>query len=121
MRSLEPAPADPRRERHYEHANTYSNVLSVRFPWLNLLVLNFPYHNAHHVRPAVPWYELPALHRSLYGDADRQVIPSRTLLAGYHRHRVARVFADSYGAVAADGARTRIFIGAVGVSFLTAV
>jgi fatty acid desaturase len=120
-RSREPAPADPRRDRRYEYENTYSNLLSVRFPWLNLLVLNFPYHNAHHLRPAVPWHDLPALHRSLYGDADRQLIPCRTLFANYHRHRVARVSADDYGAVAADGDRTRGFIGAVGVSFLTAV
>jgi hypothetical protein len=41
--------------------------------------------------PAVPWHDLPALHRSLYADADRQVIPCRTLFANYHRHKVARV------------------------------
>ena len=65
---------DPRRDLRYEYENTYSNLLSERWRWLNLLVLNFPYHNAHHVRPGVPWYRLPALHRSLYGEKDRQVI-----------------------------------------------
>jgi fatty acid desaturase len=120
-RSLEPAPADPRRDRRYEYENTYSNLLSVKFPWLNLLALNFPYHNAHHARPAVPWHDLPKLHRSLFGAADPQVIGCHTLLATYHRHRLARVCADDYGAVSADGDRTRSFIGAVGVSFLTAI
>jgi fatty acid desaturase len=120
-RSLAPAPADPRRNRRYEYENTYSNLLSERWSWLNLLVLNFPYHNAHHVRPGEPWYRLPALHRSLYGETDAQVISCRELLSGFHRHRVARVLAGSYGEVAATGARASGFIGAVGVSFLTAV
>ncbi len=120
-RSLAPAPADPNRNRRYEYEHTYSNLLSVRWPWLNLLVLNFPYHNAHHAQTGMPWYRLPSLHRSLYGERDRQVIPSRTLLANYHRYRVARVLAEDYGDVRGDSARASGFIGAVGVSFLTAV
>ncbi len=119
--SLEAAVVDPRRDLRYEYENTYSNLLSERWRWLNLLVLNFPYHNAHHVRPGVPWYRLPALHRSLYGDKDRQVIGCRALAASYHRHRVARVMAESYGSVAATGNRAAGFLGAIGVSFLTAV
>ncbi len=120
-RSLAPAPADPRRSRRYESAHTYSNLLSVRWPWLNLLVLNFPYHNAHHIATGVPWYRLPALHRTLHSAHSDQVIRCRTLLANYHRYRVARVLADDYGAVEHDNAGARGFIGAVGVSFLTAV
>jgi fatty acid desaturase len=120
-RSLAPAPADPRRDRRYEYAHTFSNVLSVRWPWLNLLVLNFPYHNAHHTMTGVPWYRLPSLHRSLYGAQDPQVIPCGVLLGNYHRYRVARVLADDYGSVAQDGKSVGSFIGAVGVSFLTAV
>jgi fatty acid desaturase len=120
-RSLEPAPVDPRRDRRYEYEHTYSNLISERWGWLNLLVLNFPYHNAHHVRPGEPWYRLPALHRELYAQADRQVITCRELLASFHRHRVARVLADGYGEVGSSGERARNFIGAVGVSFLTAM
>jgi len=119
--SLAPAPADPRRDRRYEYAHTFSNLLSVRWPWLNLLVLNFPYHNAHHTVTAVPWHRLPSLHRSLYGTQDPQVIPSGALLGNYHRYRVVRVLADDYGSVAQDGKSAGSFIGAVGVSFLTAV
>ena len=119
--SLDAARPDPRRDLRFEYENTYSNLLSKRWRWLNLLVLNFPYHNAHHVRPGVPWYRLPALHRSLYGDKDRQVIRCRDLAASYHRHRVARVMAESYGSVAATGNRAAGFLGAIGVSFLTAV
>jgi fatty acid desaturase len=119
--SLEAAAADPRRDLRYEYENTYSNLLAERFWYLNLLVLNFPYHNAHHVRPSVPWYRLPALHHSLYGEKDPQVIPCRALVASYHRHRVARVLSDDYGTVSATGNRAGGFLGAVGVSFLTAV
>ena len=119
--SLAPAPPDPRRTRRYEYENTYSNLLSERQRWLNLLVLNFPYHNAHHERAGESWYRLPALHRSLYGAKDQQVITCRELAWSYHRHRVARVLADDYGSVAPNGKRASGFLGAVGVSFLTAV
>jgi fatty acid desaturase len=119
--SLEAAVVDPRRDLRYEYENTYSNLVSEHLAWLNVLVLNFPYHNAHHVRPSVPWYRLPALHRSLYGTRDRQVITCRNLAASFHRHRVARVLADDYGSVAAHGDRAQGFLGAIGVSFLTAV
>jgi fatty acid desaturase len=119
--SLAPAPADPRRNRRYEYENTYTNLIAARWPWLNLLVLNFAYHNAHHARSGEPWYRLPALHRTLYGRNDPQVLRFRDLLASYHRHRVTRVLADDYGSVAATGPRASTFIGAVGVSFLTAV
>jgi fatty acid desaturase len=119
--SLQAAPLDPRRDLRYEYENTYSNLLAERWWWLNLLVLNFPYHNAHHVRPGMPWYKLRALHRTLYGEGDRQVITCSQLIAGYHRHRVARVLAKDYGSVASDGNRADGFLGAVGVSFLTAV
>jgi fatty acid desaturase len=119
--SLAAAAPDPRRDLRFEYENTFSNLLGERWRWLNLLVLNFPYHNAHHVRPAVPWYQLPALHRSLYAEKDGQVIACRHLLGSFHRHRVARVMAENYDAVSARGDRAGDFVGAVGVSFLTTV
>jgi len=119
--SLTAAPPDPRRTRRYEYENTYSNLVAIRWPWLNLLVLNFPYHNAHHTKTGVSWYELPALHRELYGTHDPQVIPCRDLIVNYHRHRVARVLAEDYGSVGGGEDRANGFLGAVGVSFLTAV
>ncbi len=120
-RSLMPAPAEMRRDRAYEHANTYSDVVSYGIPWLNILLLNFPYHNAHHAKPAAPWHQLAKLHAQLYGADQAQVLPCRILLKNYHRHRVTRVLAEDYGVVTADGGRVDHFLGAVGVSFLTAV
>lgn len=79
-----------RRDRQYEFQHTYSNPISMRFPLLNLITLNFSYHNAHHERPTVPWYRLPALHRELYGDERSHVLPIRGLIRAYHRHRVER-------------------------------
>ena len=42
---------------------------------LNLLLLNFSYHNAHHERPIEPWYRLPALHARLYPGEHHQTLP----------------------------------------------
>ena len=114
-------PADKLRDKAYEKANTYSNLASLRWPWLNLLLLNFPYHNAHHEQPVVPWYRLPALHRTLYGDACQQIIPMSRLLNPFHRHRVKRVLSEDYGVVDSAKRKTDGFVGAVSVSFLTAV
>lgn len=106
--------------REYEHENTYSNLISSKYPWLNLLVLNFSYHNAHHYKQAVPWYQLPALHRSLYGEDEVQLIPFADQLRSYHRHRLARIDNDEdTSPVEAEGA-ARNFVGVDGVNFLTA-
>jgi fatty acid desaturase len=108
------------RDRAYEQANTYSNLASLQYPWLNLLFLNFPYHNAHHEKPIAPWHQLPALHKKLYGDlAVLPVIPMSKLLTAYHRHRITRLQSDDYGVLSNDSANA--FIGAAGVSFLTAL
>ena len=114
-------PNDKVRDREYEQANTYSNLASLSHPMLNLLLLNFPYHNAHHERPIVPWHELPKLHAQLFPVDYRQVIPMVELLKGYHRDRIRRIVADDYGQVGDGPGKADRFLGAVGVSFLTAV
>jgi fatty acid desaturase len=108
------------RDRAYEQANTYSNLTSISHPWLNLLFLNFPYHNAHHEKPIVPWFELPKLHHALFGDSTKlPVIPMAKLLKAYHCHRIKRLQSEDYGMLTNDSADA--FIGAAGVSFLTAL
>lgn len=108
------------RDRAYEQANTFSNLTSLQYPWLNLIFLNFPYHNAHHEKPVAPWYKLPQLHEQLFGNsALLPVIPMSKLLLAYHRHRVKRLQSDDYGVLTNDSANA--FIGAAGVSFLTAL
>ena len=118
-----PIPADKLRDRVYEQANTYSDVVSVEATWLNLVWLNFGFHNAHHERPTAPWYRLPGLHRELYPVDHVQVITVGELLRSFHIHRVKRVLAQNYGEVQPAGTPRRAdgFLGAVGVSFLTAV
>jgi fatty acid desaturase len=118
-----PIPQDKVRDRAYEQANTYSDVVALDAKWLNLVWLNFGFHNAHHERPVAPWYSLPRLHRELYADTSPQVVTVGELLRAYHRHRVTRVLAKDYGEVLPPGTPRRAdgFIGAVGVSFLTAV
>jgi fatty acid desaturase len=117
----EPVPMNGR-DRGYELAHTYSNLIASRHQWLNLLTLNFGYHNAHHQRPQVPWFRLPRLHRELYGERDLCVMPLRELLFTWHRNRVRRVVDSAYGAPGSSGpGRADSFIGAHAVSFLTVV
>ncbi len=118
-----PIPDDKVRDRAYEQANTYSNVFGLDNFWLNLMWMNFGYHNAHHERPTVAWHRLPAYHRELYGDDYRQVVPVSQLLKAYHQHRLTRVLSGDYGQVLDPSVAGRAdgFVGAVGVSFLTAV
>ncbi len=118
-----PIPKDKLRDRAYEQANTYSDVVSLDAKWFNLVWLNFGFHNAHHERPTAPWYRLPAFHRELYPDSYPQVITVSELLKSFHINRVKRVLASNYGVVQPPGTPGRAdgFLGAVGVSFLTAV
>jgi len=105
----------------YEQANTYSNLIALQPDWLNLLCLNFGYHNAHHERAGVPWYRLPALHRELFSPPPPQLLPVSELLVSFHRHRVRRVLSDDYGALGTGAGRADSFVGAHGVSFLSVV
>ncbi len=76
----------------WEQEHTFSNPISLRYPKLNWLTLNFGYHNAHHADMNVPWYRLPQLHLELTGDAPDRVIPLAAQLRLYHRNRVQRVY-----------------------------
>ena len=106
----------------YEQSHTFSNPVSLRSPWLNLWTLNFGYHNAHHARPTVPWYRLPALHRELFAEDHAQVLGFSEQLAAYHRHRVRRVMGDSGDPEDfRERLRRREAVGADAVSFLTPI
>lgn len=108
------------RDREFEHKNTYSNLLSEKYPWVNLLVLNFCYHNVHHDQQLQPWYRLPKLHQEIYGSDKQQVLTLRHLIKSFHRYRVPRILNGDpiYLDVKTDEGET--FIGVDGVSFLTA-
>ena len=117
----QPVPKDER-DREYDVRHTYSNLVSTRWPWLNLLNLNFGYHTAHHVKSSVAWHDLPEFHRELYGDGDHeQILPYRELLKTLHRNRLKRVFVEDYGDVGKGAGRGDSFVGAHGVSFLSIV
>ena len=104
-------------DRAFEQRNTYSNLCLSR-PWVNLLTLNFGYHNAHHLKPNRPWYDLPSLHREAFSALDNHNLPLGGLLQSYHRHRVRRVLhGDDPDSPVGD---SRQFVGVLGVSFVTA-
>jgi hypothetical protein len=77
--------------RETEQQHTFSNPLSLRYDWINWLTLNFGFHNAHHTRPTVPWYRLPAYHRELFGTDPERVIPYSTQFRIFCKYRVNRV------------------------------
>jgi len=77
--------------RANEQAHTFSVPLSLKYEWINWLTLNFGFHNAHHKRPTVPWYRLPAFHRESFADVSERVIPFKTQLRIFHKYRVERV------------------------------
>lgn len=110
----------PPYDLEHEEVNTFSNILSKRHPWLNLIFLNFGYHNAHHRVVRCPWYRLPQLHAELYPDPYRQEVTLPMLLRNYHRYRIRRLFGGQ-GEVGdrPDGTiDIQHFVGGIGVSFL---
>ncbi len=76
----------------WEQVHTFSNPISLRFPKLNWLTLNFGYHNAHHANMNLPWFRLPGLHYELTGNSPDRVIPFSSQLKLYHRNRVQRIY-----------------------------
>jgi fatty acid desaturase len=112
-------PEAKRFDHDYEQRNTFSNMISLHHPWLNLLVLNFGYHNAHHEKPTTPWYRLPTLHKQLFGDDQQQIFPFINLLKSYHQYRVPRMLNADEGDMDSLE-KGRRFVGVDGVSFLTA-
>lgn len=113
-------PTDRLGDRLYEQANTFSNLVSYKYPWLNLFYLNFGYHNAHHHDMRCPWYRLPELHQKLYGNEAKNLLPLSRLINNYHRFRIARL-SGSQGNVDTENERNAIasFTGGIGVSLLT--
>ena len=87
----------------WEQEHTFSPILSWRYPWVNWLILNFGYHNAHHAKPTAPWYELPSLHKQRFGEDPNTVIRLWPQLKMYHRYRTYRIFHDAPGIESVSG------------------
>lgn len=105
--------------RDFEADHTFSNLISSKHLFLNVLVLNFGFHNAHHRNPSIPWHALPQFHERLFGTpTNLPVIPLAEQLRSYHAYRVLRVYG---GRVEECSIRTRVAlprIGGNGASFL---
>lgn len=108
------------RDAEFEEHNTYSNLLSLRYPWLNLLVLNFCYHNVHHNSMLQPWYRLPKLHAEMFGNDYQQILTFKHLIKSFHRYRVPRILNGDPVNLPVKQDEGESFIGVDGVSFLTA-
>ncbi len=110
------------RNAEYDRLNTYSNIVSRRWSWLNLYNLNFGYHNAHHDKPATPWYRLPEVQKKLYDDASPQYLPYRDVLVSFHKNRTRCILPDNDdGPFPSGRGRADHFLGVHGVSFLSII
>lgn len=104
----------PEFDRDYEESHTWSNLLSKKYQWLNLLVLNFCYHNVHHNRPSEPWHRLPQIHEERYKDKTAPEVLLKKQLEDFHQYRVKRI-------IELEANDADINYGAAGVSFLAGV
>jgi len=104
----------PEFDRDYEDAHTWSNLLSNNKLWLNLLVLNFCYHNIHHTRPAEPWHRLPRLHNEKYHGSEAPEVSLKKQITDFHKYRVKRILET-------EEKSSDVNYGAAGVSFLVGV
>ena len=110
----------PKRDRDHEQLHTYSNLISLRYPWLNLLLLNFSYHNAHHALMKCPWHSIPELDRELSQNKTVNYISLFQQLINYHHYRITRLISGQGDATGDMSNRNyEQFYGAVDVSFIT--
>ncbi len=110
----------PKRDLDHEQLHTYSNLVSRRYPVLNLLILNFGYHNAHHAVMKCPWHSIAELDRELAQNQTVNYMSLSQQLISYHRHRLARLITGQGNATGEMGDRNyEQFYGAVDVSFIT--
>lgn len=107
----------PKRDRDHEQFHTYSNLISCYHPWLNLLILNFGYHNAHHAVMKCPWHSIAELNLEIAKTRNIQYISLYQQLINYHNYRVTRLI-NGQGNVTKD-LNYKKFYGAVDVSFIT--
>ncbi|MEO1394374.1 MAG: fatty acid desaturase [Cyanobacteria bacterium J06634_5] len=109
----------PKYSPEYEERNTYSNLVVGNSRWVNLLFLNFGYHNAHHHVMYCPWYLLPQLDAEIYSAQCAQFVSLGSLVKNYHQFRMQRLFGQKSDVVETeDGLNFDGFYGDIGVSFL---
>ena len=101
----------PGLDREFEERNTFSNPISERWSLLNLLVLNFGFHNAHHRRPSQPWHRLPAQHRELYSESNDQVLMPRETRSSFVRYRRDRILNEDLPDIGVKRGSAKDFIG----------
>ena len=94
--------AIPKKSLADEQAHTFSTPISLRYPWLNLLLLNFGYHSAHHAAMKCPWHSLPELDAAIRQQQTVHYIGLLQVLANYHQFRIQRLFDANEGSFSLD-------------------
>jgi fatty acid desaturase len=118
--SFPPGSQLPKRDFFYEQNNTFSNLLSQKNKWLNLIFLGFGYHNAHHAVMTCPWHSLDQLNQELCSHEYVNYISFLEQLKNYHNFRVTRLFEGQGTAVKkSESWNFSYFHGSFDVSFIT--
>lgn len=94
-------------DRVFEQRHTFSFPVARKYTFLNYLILNFGFHNAHHAVMTCPWYNLIKLDGVLTNGTaksvptgqryERRDVPLLTLMHRYHIDRVSRITAGDSG------------------------
>jgi fatty acid desaturase len=92
----------PKKSLADEQAHTFSTPISRRYPGLNLLLLNFGYHSAHHAAMKCPWHNLPELDVAIKQQQTVHYIGLLQVLFNYHRFRIQRLFDANEGSTSLD-------------------
>lgn len=96
----------PRKDRLYETHYTFSVPVARKYTFLNVFILNFGYHGAHHSFPTCPWYGLPALDRLIAEHMSAQLATCRpreeaqgfaALVRAYQRNHLSRLISNDEG------------------------
>ena len=109
----------PKRDTKYEQENTFSILFPNHLSWLNLLFLNFGFHNAHHADMKCPWHQLDSLNEHLFPVLETNTIPILNAVKSYHYFRIKRLLLGQGNVLKKEkDLDISRFYGAIGVSFL---
>jgi acyl-lipid omega-6 desaturase (Delta-12 desaturase) len=106
----------PRRKSfEYEKKNTYTLVFPSYLEFIQVFILNFNMHNAHHLFPKVRWNNLPKINNKILDEYRWNHIPIGVAVSLYHKNRVKRLFCGQ-GTVSDDEDERKRYLNFYGAS-----
>lgn len=101
---VDPALPSPPKGKSYEQENTFSFPVAYRLKFLNVIILNFGFHSAHHAMPGCPWYNLARLNDLVMAfngikssEAYGAPVKFLDLVRAYHKNLGSRITSENEG------------------------